>query len=351
MEGCNTHEAANAGFRLSPEARGNQDREKWPLGSELLCELAGTLIRRRNAKIEKRLSASIRKMSLWRYHVFCVTRESPQTGAKRGWRTHRDPGRAEAEARDLCAYAGGFRAPADHSVYVLLGHGKIGELARNPGAVEVFLQVFFKIVVAGHLMALSPFLVKPHPGAPALDVYVFDAHPGYGPDAREGIDHGPDDCPIAEAKRRAYIDRGQEVPGLAGGKDRGLALLYHVLGTLYRGSRVLLHHLGNHQVVEEHPDCGEFELHRGDRDGFRKFLDVGGDVKCPDQGQVGYPASLAPGRECAGGVRVGLAGILVPDLRREELHFLRILLKSPPLDYRLTATWCSRRMRGAFTQS
>ena len=36
----------------------------------------------------------------------------------------RDPGRPEAVARDLRAYAGGLGPAGDHSVYVLLGHGK-----------------------------------------------------------------------------------------------------------------------------------------------------------------------------------------------------------------------------------
>ena len=95
----------------------------------------------------------------------------------------RDPGGAEAVAGDPCAYAGVFGAPADHAVYVLLRHGKVRELARSsaggaekkaftvrvdPGPVDIGLQVFFKRVVAGHIMALAALFMKAHPGAPAL---------------------------------------------------------------------------------------------------------------------------------------------------------------------------------------
>ena len=105
--------------------------------------------------------------------------------------------------------------------------------------------------------------MKAHPGAPALEVDVFHPHFGYSTDACEGIGHGPDKRPVAQAHRCAAIDRGKDHAGLGYGKDRSLSLLYHVLGTLYRARRVLLHHLGNHQVIEEHPDRGKMKFYRG----------------------------------------------------------------------------------------
>ena len=54
----------------------------------------------------------------------------------------RDPGCAEALARDLCVDAGLNGAPADHSVYVPLGHGKVRDRAASPAgcAAEVLCQ-------------------------------------------------------------------------------------------------------------------------------------------------------------------------------------------------------------------
>jgi hypothetical protein len=61
--------------------------------------------------------------------------------------------------------------------------------------------------MAGHLMALTAFLVQPNPGAAALHVNILHAHFGDGADAREGEDHQRDQGAIAQACRRAGVDR------------------------------------------------------------------------------------------------------------------------------------------------
>ena len=76
-------------------------------------------------------------------------------------------------------------------------------LASAPirGAFDIGLKVFLKVVVTGHLVALAAFFVKAHPGAAALHINIFDPHLDDGPDAREGIDHKPDQGAIPQAHR------------------------------------------------------------------------------------------------------------------------------------------------------
>jgi hypothetical protein len=69
-------------------------------------------------------------------------------------------------------------APADHGVGVLLGQGRPGELTGgaadrakerpfgiggDPAAIQIGVQIGFKIVVARHLVPLAALLPEPHP--------------------------------------------------------------------------------------------------------------------------------------------------------------------------------------------
>lgn len=104
---------------------------------------------------------------------------------------------------------------------VRLCHRPVGELARaaggraeeggllginKTGLPDVGVQIGLKVVVAGHLVTLAAFLVQSHPGAPALHIVTFNPHLHRGADAREGVDHQPDQRPVAQVDRRADID-------------------------------------------------------------------------------------------------------------------------------------------------
>jgi hypothetical protein len=89
-----------------------------------------------------------------------------------------DARRPKGMIADLRGDAGGFGAPLDHRIGIRLGQGIAGELAgrtavsleqhrlrlvRQPRAVEIFMQVGFEIVMAGHGMLLATLLLQAQP--------------------------------------------------------------------------------------------------------------------------------------------------------------------------------------------
>ena len=62
------------------------------------------------------------------------------------------------------------------------------------------------------------------------------------------------------------------------------------------------------------------ELDRGRRHPELQVFDVGGDVHRLDVAQMGDAIRVAPGGEAGRGLRVGLAGVRVPDMGGEELE-------------------------------
>jgi hypothetical protein len=95
-----------------------------------------------------------------------------------------DSGRAKGVVADPCLDAGDLGAPLNHSVGVLLLHSAAGKRAGltgrrpeqrpvrtsgNASGRDVFMEVLFQIVVAGHLVLLTPFFMEPYPfrGGPA----------------------------------------------------------------------------------------------------------------------------------------------------------------------------------------
>ena len=77
--------------------------------------------------------------------------------------------------------------------------------------------------------------------------------------------------------------------------------------------------LPDHQPVEEHADPGQTELDRGRRNPELQVFDAGGDVNRLDLAQMVDAMRVAPGGEAGRGLRVGLAGVRVPDMGGEEL--------------------------------
>ena len=95
-----------------------------------------------------------------------------------------DAGSAEDMIADLRLDAGGFRAPLDHAVGVLLVHGFFREdawlaycrskqitagIAGDTGLGDIFVQEVIKIVVTGNVMLLAALLMEAQPiaGVPA----------------------------------------------------------------------------------------------------------------------------------------------------------------------------------------
>jgi len=103
-------------------------------------------------------------------------------------------------------------------------------------------------------VTLAAFFVQTRPGAPALHIGILDAHFDAGPDAREGIDHNPDQRPIAQARRGLRINGIDQHPGLNGCEHRRLAFFNDMLWPPDRAGRVDRHHLPHDQPVEQHPD-------------------------------------------------------------------------------------------------
>ena len=74
--------------------------------------------------------------------------------------------------------------------------GIVGE-AR---ALDVGGEIGLKVVVARHGVRLAAFLAQPHPKAAVLREHVLDLHAERRADAREAVDHQPDQRPVAQAR-------------------------------------------------------------------------------------------------------------------------------------------------------
>ena len=94
--------------------------------------------------------------------------------------------------------------------------------------------------------------MQPEECAPALGVVVGDAHADGRTDAREAVDHEPEQGAIALAHHRPHINRVEQFAGFLGGQHRGLAGLHHVLRAAHRAGRIKGHDLTHDQPVEEH---------------------------------------------------------------------------------------------------
>lgn len=107
---------------------------------------------------------------------------------------------------------------------------------------------------------VTGWLLKPNPAAFAVLVVVFNLHPHHRADPRKRVNHDPNEGPVSKANEIRHLndlvalaslsgerDRIKEPPGIFGGKDGGLAALYHVLRASNRSGRVVGHHLADHE--------------------------------------------------------------------------------------------------------
>jgi hypothetical protein len=68
----------------------------------------------------------------------------------------------------------------------------------DASAVDIRMQISFRVVVAGHVMQLVAFFVQPHPEATILREHIFHFHRDHGPDTRKAVEHEADKGLVAQ---------------------------------------------------------------------------------------------------------------------------------------------------------
>jgi hypothetical protein len=102
--------------------------------------------------------------------------------------------------------AGGFRAPADDAVGVLLEEGVGCQLAGlaagapeeiavhvigDAGGFDIIMQTLIETMMTGNVALLTAFFVLTHPAAAPLNKIVANLHLNNGADPGEAVDHDP----------------------------------------------------------------------------------------------------------------------------------------------------------------
>ena len=272
-----------------------------------------------------------------RGHGLCVFERA--TVAKIG----RDPRRPKRVAPHAPGQPCVGCAPLDHAVGVDPVHRFLGQRIRFPvraaeegrpdiaadaGGSNVFIQKLFQLVVRRHFVALAAFFVKAQPPAFTFRIVVLDPHGDDGADAREGIGHDADQCPVPQAHERRGIDAVEKRPRILYRKHRGLATVDDVFGPANGVGRVDGEDLTGHQPIEAHANGGEVLLHRrlavglvGVLMGLQEhLLDISGHMERLDVGQLMQPVLLAPSEKPADGPKICLPGVFVADGGGEELQ-------------------------------
>src|ERR1039457_4205546 len=71
-------------------------------------------------------------------------------------------------------------------------------IIRDTSRLDVGIQIFFELVMAGHFIDLTVFLVETQPPAFLLRIVILDGERDDGPDAGEGVRHHGDDGAVAQ---------------------------------------------------------------------------------------------------------------------------------------------------------
>ena len=212
------------------------------------------------------------------------------------------------------------------------------EVPGDAGGGEVGVQIQLQVVMTGDYMLLAALLVQPDPAAAPLQEVVPDPHSQNGADAGEGVDHGADERPITQTQQQGFpqgflgigpvaVLHGPDRPdaveqgaGFLRGQHRRLARLEGVSGAAHGVGRVQRQDLAGDQPVKQDAQRRQVLLDGGRGELALQVLNESGDV---DRLHLGEPADLVfltPGREAAGGVEVGAAGVGVVDLGGEKLQ-------------------------------
>ncbi len=139
-------------------------------------------------------------------------------------------------------------------------------------------------------------------------------------DARERIDHQPDQRAVAQADDGRRVDRVDELARLGRVEHRRLAAPHDVARPAHGGGGVGRHDLAVTMPIEQVAQRGQAQLRRRRGSRALQLLDVGGDMHALDRRKPGDAARLKPIEEFRRGARIGAARVRVPDLRGEEFE-------------------------------
>jgi len=108
--------------------------------------------------------------------------------------------------------------------------------------------------VAPHRVPLATLLVQSHPEAPALRNDILDHHAERSANARERIDHEPDQGAVTQTGVCRDIDAVEQRPRFGKIEHRRLPGRHHVPGPPHRRGRVDWHHLAGDEPVKQVTD-------------------------------------------------------------------------------------------------
>ena len=136
-------------------------------------------------------------------------------------------------------------------------------------------------MVAGHLVLLAALLMQAHPPAPSLDEVILHLHLKDRVNAREGVDHDPDQRPVAQADQGVVGNGVEQRARLAARPSTGvLPFLTNVFWAAHGVRRVGVDDLASHQPIEQHADGGQVLLHRRRGELPLQVFDEGRDMEC-----------------------------------------------------------------------
>ena len=113
---------------------------------------------------------------------------------------------------------------------IVRNSGPLGS-SRRTCAVEIGDEIFIKVVVAGHRVALAALLAQPHPQPTVLRVDILDRHAERRADAGEGMDHEGDQRAIAHTGMRRDIDAIEQRARFRRIENRRLSRRHHMRGS------------------------------------------------------------------------------------------------------------------------
>jgi hypothetical protein len=151
--------------------------------------------------------------------------------------------------------------------------------------------------MAWHFMALAALLVQAHPETAVLHVNIFDLHRERRADAREGIDHLADQCPVAQTRLRGHIDAVEQYARLRDIEHRRLADFDDMLRPAHARRRIGRHDLPVTSQSNSMRIAASFCLAVRRAMAAAHRLDVSADMQRLHVDDRGKAVLLAPGEE------------------------------------------------------
>src|ERR1039457_1564132 len=102
----------------------------------------------------------------------------------------------------------------------------------------------------GASCSLPPFAWRRHPSARPLAEVIPHVHIEHRADAGEGINHHADKRPVAQAGKRAGINRRDKRPRFLAVEHRRFAFLLRIFRAAHGVRRVHVKHMADHEPVK-----------------------------------------------------------------------------------------------------